>query len=97
MQYNVNDIELEDLAETSHVLIIWLVDNSHSNLDPHVADTVSFTVSAPLNYITIAEARAQAVGTNATVRGIVTTPNYQTDNTESVSYTHLTLPTIYSV
>ena len=82
MQYNVNDIELENLAETSHVLIIWLVDNSHSNLDPHVADTVSFTVSAPLNYITIAEARAQAVGTNATVRGIVTTPNFQTDNTE---------------
>ena len=34
------------------------------------------------NYITIAEARAQDVGTSATVRGIVTTPNFQTSNTE---------------
>ena len=34
------------------------------------------------SFVTIAEARALAVGTNATVRGIVTTPNYQTTNTE---------------
>ncbi len=33
-------------------------------------------------YITIAEARNQAVGTNVTVRGIVTTPNFQSSNTE---------------
>ena len=34
------------------------------------------------NYITIAEARVLAEGTITTVRGIVTTPNYQTSNTE---------------
>jgi predicted extracellular nuclease len=34
------------------------------------------------DYITIAEARALAEGTIATVRGIVTTPNYQSTNTE---------------
>ncbi len=33
-------------------------------------------------YITIAEARNQAEGTNVTVRGIVTTPNFQSSNTE---------------
>ena len=33
-------------------------------------------------FVTIAEARALAVGTDATVRGIVTTPNYQATNTE---------------
>ena len=34
------------------------------------------------SFVTIAEARALAVGTSATVRGIVTTPNYQATNTE---------------
>ena len=58
------------------------MDNSHANLSPHVADTVTFTVSPPPDYITIAEARELAVGTDATVRGIVTTPNYQSSNTE---------------
>jgi len=34
------------------------------------------------NYITIAEARTQDEGASVTVRGIVTTPNFQTSNTE---------------
>lgn len=34
------------------------------------------------DYITIADARALADGASATVRGIVTTPNFQTSNTE---------------
>tara|TARA_Y100001970_G_scaffold288299_1_gene415194 strand:- start:782 stop:4894 length:4113 start_codon:yes stop_codon:yes gene_type:complete len=34
------------------------------------------------SFVTIAEARALEVGTSATVRGIVTTPNYQATNTE---------------
>ncbi|MBC8395437.1 MAG: T9SS type A sorting domain-containing protein [Candidatus Marinimicrobia bacterium] len=33
-------------------------------------------------YITIADARNQAEGTNVTVRGIITTPNFQSSNTE---------------
>lgn len=33
-------------------------------------------------YITIAEARNQPVGTNVTVRGIITTPNFQSSNAE---------------
>jgi len=82
MQFTSNDIALTGLAESSHTVIVWLVDNSHANLSPHVADTVAFTVSPSPDYITIAEARALAVGTDATVRGIVTTPNYQTTNTE---------------
>ncbi|SVA44504.1 uncharacterized protein METZ01_LOCUS97358, partial [marine metagenome] len=82
MQYTTDDIALTGLSESSHTVIVWLVDNSHANLSPHVADTVAFTVSPSPDYITIAEARALAVGTDATVRGIVTTPNYQTTNTE---------------
>ena len=34
------------------------------------------------NYITIAAARAEGDGASVTVRGMVTTPNYQTDHTE---------------
>ncbi len=34
------------------------------------------------DYITIADARNQAVGTNVTIRGIVTTPNFQTSHNE---------------
>ena len=34
------------------------------------------------NYITIADARNQAIGTNVTIRGIVTTPNFQTTHNE---------------
>ena len=82
MQYTTDDIALTGLSESSHTVIVWLVDDSHANLSPHVADTVTFTISPPPDYITIAEARALAVGTDATVRGIVTTPNYQTSNTE---------------
>jgi len=40
------------------------------------------TELASANYITIAEARNQAVGSNVTIRGIVTTPNFQSSNTE---------------
>ena len=41
-----------------------------------------FTFGLGQSFVTIAEARALAVGTNATVRGIVTTPNYQSTSTE---------------
>jgi len=81
MQYTTADIALTGLSQTSHTFVIWLVDGSHANLTPHVVDTVSFTVSQ-IQIITMAEARNQAVGTNVTVRGIVTTPNFQSSNTE---------------
>jgi len=45
MQYTTDDIALTGLSESSHTVIVWLVDNSHANLSPHVADTVAFTVS----------------------------------------------------
>jgi len=76
-----NDIELTGLSETSHTFVIWLVDDNHENLTPYVADTVSFTVSQIQN-ISIAEAHNQTEGTRVTVRGIVTTPNFQSSNTE---------------
>jgi len=45
MQYTTDDIALTGLSESSHTVIVWLADNSHANLSPHVADTVAFTVS----------------------------------------------------
>ncbi len=78
MQYTTSDIALTGLSEASHTFIIWLVDDSHANLSPHVANTVTFTVAPQptVNVITIAEARAYPIGSSATVQGIVTSPNF---------------------
>ena len=87
MQNNVNDIELEDLAETSHSLIIWLVDNSHSNLDPHVADTVAFTISEGQEPTLIYDIQSGSFpdSTVVTVRGIVTAGTGETPDGGGVS------------
>ena len=45
MQYTTDNITLTGLSDTSYTFIIWLVDDNHEDLVPHVADTVSFTVS----------------------------------------------------
>ena len=46
MVYTADDIALTGLSESSHTVIVWLVDDSHANLSTHVADTVTFTVAA---------------------------------------------------
>ena len=75
MQYTVDDIELTGLSATDHSFIIWLVDDNHANLVPHVADTVAFTVEEQQITITpIYDIQSTAFpnGTPVTIRGIVT-------------------------
>ncbi len=85
MQYTDDDIALTGLSETSHTFIIWLVDDSHANLSPHVADTVSFTVAPALTATPISEIQTATDagtdndcypspedGNNVTVEGIIT-------------------------
>ena len=72
MQFTSNDIALTGLAETSHTFIIWLVDDSHANLSPHVADTVSFTVAPALTTPPIFDIQSGtvAVETIVTIKGL---------------------------
>ena len=75
MQYTVDDIELTGLSVTDHSFIIWLVDDSHTSLDPHVADTVAFTIEEESDDITLIydiQSGSFSDGTPVTVRGIVT-------------------------
>ena len=75
MQYTVDDIELTGLSATDHSFIIWLVDDSHTSLDPHVADTVAFTIEEESDDITLIydiQSGSFSDGTPVTVRGIVT-------------------------
>jgi predicted extracellular nuclease len=85
MQYTTDDIALTGLSETSHTFIIWLVDDSHANLSPHVADTVSFTVASPPTATPIENIQTATNagsgddcypspenGNNVTVEGIIT-------------------------
>ena len=53
MVYTTDDISLTGLSESSHTVIVWLVDDSHANLSTHVADTVTFTVAATPNVTSI--------------------------------------------
>ena len=85
MQYTTDDIALTGLSETSHTFIIWLVDDSHANLSPHVTDTVSFTVASPPTATPIENIQTATNagsgddcypspenGNNVTVEGIIT-------------------------
>ncbi|MDP6611099.1 MAG: lamin tail domain-containing protein [Candidatus Marinimicrobia bacterium] len=85
MQYTTSDIALTGLSEASHTFIIWLVDDSHANLNPHVADTVSFTVASPPTVTPIENIQTATDagsgddcypspedGNNVTVEGIIT-------------------------
>jgi predicted extracellular nuclease len=86
MVYTTDDIALTALSESSHTIIMWLVDDSHANLSTHVADTVTFTVAAAPNVTSIYDIQyATTVGTGTndcyttvyddstvTVSGIVT-------------------------
>jgi len=85
MQYTTDDIALTGLSETPHTFIIWLVDDSHANLSPHVADTVSFTVASPPTVTPIENIQTATDagsgdhcypspedGNNVTVEGIIT-------------------------
>jgi len=43
MVYDTNDVSLTGLANGEHTLVAWLVDNSHTALDPAVEETITFT------------------------------------------------------
>ena len=80
MQYTDDDIALTGLSETSHTFIIWLVDDSHANLSPHVADTVSFTVAPALTATPISDIQSGVIAeeTVVTITGTVTAGSGET-------------------
>ena len=69
MYYSPDPIQLTGLAEGAHEVILKLVDDSHADLVPSVADTVNFTVTLPTEVATIAELRAQTQGGIYTLTG----------------------------
>ena len=80
MQYTTSDIALTGLSEASHTFIIWLVDDSHANLTPHVADTVTFTVAPTPGVTSIYDIQSGSVteGTAVIVNGTVTAGSGET-------------------
>ncbi len=80
MQYTDDDIALTGLSETSHIFIIWLVDDSHANFSSHVADTVTFTVAPTPGVTSIYDIQSGAVteGTAVIVNGTVTAGSGET-------------------
>jgi len=88
MQYTTDDIALTGLSETSHTFIIWLVDDSHANLSPHVADTVSFTVASLPSATPIENIQTGIVaeGTIVTIMGVVTAGSGETPDGSASFY-----------
>jgi len=69
MYYSTDPILLPGLSEGAHEVILKLVDDSHADLVPSVADTVNFTVTLPTEVATIADLRAQPQGGIYTLTG----------------------------
>ena len=44
MHYSENAVQLSGLSLGEQTVILWLVDHNHNSLEPHVADTVLFTI-----------------------------------------------------
>ncbi|MBT4662507.1 MAG: hypothetical protein HOC18_11465, partial [Candidatus Marinimicrobia bacterium] len=87
MQYTTDDIALTGLSESSHTVIVWLVDNNHANLDPNVADTVGFSIaSAPdITLIYDIQSGSFADDTPVTIRGVVTAGTGETPDASGES------------
>lgn len=47
MKYDTDPIELTGLESGTYAVKVWLVDNSHTALDPAVEDEVNFTIQKP--------------------------------------------------
>ncbi len=76
MQSTADPIEFTDLALGSHTVNVWLVDNSHADLDPPVTGSVTFTVEE-LSTVSIYDIQGQTdsspyAGQTLTTTGIIT-------------------------
>lgn len=62
MVYDTDPIALTGLADGEHTVDVWLVDNTHTPLDPPVEASVTFTVTSITEVADLATLRASAEG-----------------------------------
>ncbi|NIK91626.1 T9SS type A sorting domain-containing protein [Mangrovimonas sp. CR14] len=62
MVYDTDPIALTGLADGEHTVDVWLVDNTHTPLDPPVEASVTFTVTSITEVADLAALRASAEG-----------------------------------
>lgn len=81
MIYTTDPITLTDLGVGEHTVDMWLVDNTHTPLDPAVETSVTFTIADYTMVANLAELRAGTIGEYYQVTGeVVATFQRETRN-----------------
>lgn len=85
MHYSTDDISLTGLTAGTHSVVLVLVDDSHNQIDPLVADTVNFEIdlSGPaevsiydIQFTEDTSGESPLLGTPVKTRGVVTSLHY---------------------